>query len=1051
MRLLTNLTAGMKKMIMLAVFLVFATSLCSSANAWSPKDLVLNNYYWLKYNGDVGTENYYTTHGNYKAASINVLIDDAVGSAHQKSLASDVWLGNVNTFCIDLNTPFTTNEYAAKYMDLPTIKGAAYLLNKYIASDTDFAWNAALQAAVWKAIDPTHEYQLWSGPTSSKLAAAQGFYTSFVTEIAGLSGYGLTPGFNGSDPINNISQNVGTGLVADSSLGDFVWEDTNNNGIQDDGELGIAGVGVHLLDSNSIVIKSVVTNTNGYYSFTNIVPGTYKVQFNLLDAYLFSPQNQGGDITKDSDADSNGLTGSVTLAPGENNVTIDAGLVPASLGDFVWNDLNGNGIQDNGEPGIMGITVDLLGADGITIIATTTTDDSGYYNFPKLIPGDYYVKFGILDTYTFTKKGSTITTADDSNADMTSGITDKITLGPGEINMTIDAGMYLPGSIGDFVWNDRNNDGVQDSGEPGIPGVTVNLLDADGNIISSTTTDANGEYDFSKLPAGNYTVKIDTTTLPAGLTKPTYDLDGIGSANSAATALAAGQDRVDVDFGYTGTGSIGDRVWLDKNHDGIQDSSESGIVGVTVTLTSPAGLSLTTTTAADGIYKFENLPADDYTVTIDTATLPTGLVQTYDLDGIVTASVAVAALAAGQDRTDVDFGYTAPCVKPVNINGYVYIDSNANGCLNAGEPPKAGVIITLSDASGNVVGTATTDSNGYYSFINLAPGNYHIVETVPADYVATNALPGTGGVKVSITKIDVAATTAGNTYAPQNFLITGTKPGVEITKTGPATAKVGETITYTFVVVNTGNTYLYGGVTVNDPMLGGNIWHKTPVAPGETNTFTKTYVVKSCDPECLVNTATAIGCPPIGCKVYDTSSWTTKIIRTTCSSYTTYTQGGWGSCPSGNNPGKLLADNFKRIYGCGGVIIGNCRVLKFTNSCAVKNFLPQGGTPGTLCKSYINPTRKTSAGVFAGQVLALRLNIDFSDAGITCRGLGDLKVKSGKLAGWTVDQVMCLANKVLGGNKCALPCGVSISDLNSIVTSINENFDGGKVNKGFLR
>jgi len=76
----------------------------------------------------------------------------------------------------------------------------------------------------------------------------------------------------------------------------------------------------------------------------------------------------------------------------------------------------------------------------------------------------------------------------------------------------------------------------------------------------------------------------------------------------------------------------------------------------------------------------------------------------------------------------------------------------------------------------------------------------------------------------------------------------------------------------------------------------------------------------------------------------------------------------------------------------------------------------------------------------------LQLAVDFSNAGVTKAGLGALKVVSGKLAGQTVTQVLALANSVLGGG--ALPTGVSISDLNSVLDSMNQNYDGGTVNKG---
>ena len=165
--------------------------------------------------------------------------------------------------------------------------------------------------------------------------------------------------------------------------------------------------------------------------------------------------------------------------------------------------------------------------------------------------------------------------------------------------------------------------------------------------------------------------------------------------------------------------------------------------------------------------------------------------------------------------------------------------------------------------------------------------------------------------------------------------------------------------------------------------------------------------------------------------------------------FTTFTQGGWGSEPAGHNPGRLLANNFSRVYSSGSVAIGGTRTLTFTSASAIEAFLPQGGTPSTFAASATNST-SSAAGVFAGQVLALRLSVDFSTAGVTKAGLAGLKVKSGKLAGHTVAQVLQLANAVIGGNTAALPSGVSISDVNSVVDAINNNYDDGTTNNGYL-
>jgi hypothetical protein len=169
--------------------------------------------------------------------------------------------------------------------------------------------------------------------------------------------------------------------------------------------------------------------------------------------------------------------------------------------------------------------------------------------------------------------------------------------------------------------------------------------------------------------------------------------------------------------------------------------------------------------------------------------------------------------------------------------------------------------------------------------------------------------------------------------------------------------------------------------------------------------------------------------------------------------YVTYTQGGWGSPPNGNNPGSLLKNKFSYVLGSY-VTIGGTKYLKFTSAYAIERFLPQGGTPNKLLANATDPTT-SAAGVFAGQVLALKLNVEFSNKGVTETGLGSLKLKNGycgvascPLQGKTVNEILAIANSVLGGG--ALPAGVaSISVLNDIVDKINNNFDNG-ANNGLL-
>ncbi|MBO9704894.1 MAG: carboxypeptidase regulatory-like domain-containing protein, partial [Arthrobacter sp.] len=211
-----------------------------------------------------------------------------------------------------------------------------------------------------------------------------------------------------------------------------------------------------------------------------------------------------------------------------------------SLGDKVWKDDNGDGIQDANEPGVSGVTVQLLDADGQPVNdangkpITTTTDSNGNYKFSDLPLGTYKVKFSGLPADTaLTKANQGTDDTVDSDADPATGVTGPVTLtSENPENLTLDAGIVPVGSLGDKVWRDDNGDGIQDPNEPGISGVKVELLDKDGNPVKdangnpiTTTTDAKGNYLFKDLPMGDYKVKVD---LPAG---------------TKATTAGAGSDR----------------------------------------------------------------------------------------------------------------------------------------------------------------------------------------------------------------------------------------------------------------------------------------------------------------------------------------------------------------------------------------------------------------------------------------------------------------------------------------------------------------------------
>ena len=177
-----------------------------------------------------------------------------------------------------------------------------------------------------------------------------------------------------------------------------------------------------------------------------------------------------------------------------------------------------------------------------------------------------------------------------------------------------------------------------------------------------------------------------------------------------------------------------------------------------------------------------------------------------------------------------------------------------------------------------------------------------------------------------------------------------------------------------------------------------------------------------------------------------TVKWYIATGQCDLNGFTTFTQGGWGS-PSNSTPGKIRDLYFSAVFPSGLTVGGNF-TIKLTSAAAVENYLPDGNTPAALTQNYIDPT--TSINVLAGQITALKLNVYFDAAGkigTNSTDLGALAIATGPFTGMTVNAFLSLAEQALGGGSLS---GYTFSQFNDAATAINENFDNGTVDKGFL-
>ncbi len=484
---------------------------------------------------------------------------------------------------------------------------------------------------------------------------------------------------------SSSSYDFGFGNVG-ATIGDRVWNDLNSNGQQDGSELGVPGAIVKLLSTSDVVLLSTATDVNGIYSFINVTPGSYKVQFVKPSGFNFTTANVGPDVT-DSDADTaTGVTGVFAVIAGETNNTIDAGLqsIKANLNGRAWNDLNRNGQQDAGEPGFVNVAVSLFSSGG-TLLGGTTTDATSRYTFNNLEPGSYQVRFVAPVNFGFTA-ANVGPDATDSDANAITGITALIPLAPGQTSTSNDAGFILTkANLTGRVWTDLNRDGQRVGGEPPVGGVTVQLLDNGGALLQSTTTDVSGYYEFLNINPSTYKLKFVQPVGYLGLTLANVGNDAtdsdpeVATATTAAITLVAGETRPSNDAGlWVANAVVGDYVWLDLNNNGLQDGGEVGMPEADVTLYNASGnVFRVQTTDANGKYTFTEVPPGAYSLGF---ALPSSFALTKQKQGNNpaidsdphpdTARTAMFTLLPGESNLTLDAGVRH--VKPqIRVDAFV--------------------------------------------------------------------------------------------------------------------------------------------------------------------------------------------------------------------------------------------------------------------------------------------------------------------------------------------------------------------------------------------
>lgn len=374
---------------------------------------------------------------------------------------------------------------------------------------------------------------------------------------------------------------VNFGVVGQGAITGTAFHDADADASLDAGETKLGGATVELLNVAGAVLMSTTAAADGTYTLPKVAPGQYTVR---VRATGYAP-----------------FTSTPVTATGAATVPANGPLtrLQAKVSGVMWDDLNANGVRDASEPVIGGgIVMVMANSPTNPYMDRVNVQADGTYTFDLEEWGEYELLFVAPNGYD-THKG-------------TGSVGDGVTFTAGATNLSpvYNSGVVKAAKnvITGVVFEDSEADGLDnDEKEPPIKGVTVTLVDADGEEYDTATTDAAGFYRFADLPNGDYTVKFDT---PKGFRSKT----GTDSVGTSSKVTVNGNVTKVVKSGFYQPGTISGTICFDANANKECDASEKVIPNATMMIEGPSG-TVSTKSDAKGNYSFTDLTPGKYKIT----------------------------------------------------------------------------------------------------------------------------------------------------------------------------------------------------------------------------------------------------------------------------------------------------------------------------------------------------------------------------------------------------------------------------------------------------
>jgi hypothetical protein len=532
------------------------------------------------------------------------------------------------------------------------------------------------------------------------------------TSPAGGAPHAITVQSNGS--VTN--RNFGNFQLA--SISGQKFRDTDGDGVHDVGEPGLQGwtIFIDTDDSGTLngVEVSTLTDVNGNYSFAGLTPGSYRIREQQQVGWVQTTVNPA----------------LIALSSGQAVTGVEFGNFQlTSISGQKFNDLDGDGVKDGGEPGIQNwqIFIDADNSGGVTFgDPVAFTDVNGNYTFANLGPGNYTVR-------EVTVAGWTQTTSNPG----------PIALQSGTPVPNVDFGNFQNISISGYKYEDLDGDGTSDGNtDPGVAGFNIELIrDVNNNglvddvVVSTIPSGAGGAYAFNNLGPGRYFVR-EQTPLLVGWTQ------SAPVGNLYTIVASSGSNQFNQNFGNWRPGTINGTKYRDLDGDGV--------VPVEVGDTPLAGFTIYVDYDNDGVLDFSEPSAVSngagvYSITgVAPGTwrvreqVNAGYSNTFPLTADAFGRYHSVTVASNSVTNNIDFlNYEV-----ISISGQKFNDLGTVGVKDVSDPGLAGWkiemfrdvnnngvfepnqyvgdVLVANGADGAPVHTKFTDSNGNYELGDYA-------------------------------------------------------------------------------------------------------------------------------------------------------------------------------------------------------------------------------------------------------------------------------------------------------------------------------------------